>query len=677
MKKKLFSNKGSTMVMLVMAVAVISLLGTSILAVTMMNYKIKKANTDIKEAFYKSESGLDKAYEKAYMLIEEAVGKANGKAKEFIDYYEEHEAEIIEEIIAGGGEEHRRYFILSVVDTDITYSLDYNALQNEAKNVFESVYKDRILAEDAYAAESDIAEVIEGVSDSTLAVEIKNTPLSFSGNKLTVKIESQYTSDKGITRTTAVDMNISVANYNEAYTVEIKKIGVNPFWLKAVVAENLIIDGNSTFNGKVFVEKNVDVGASKVAFNNDLAVKGDVSSDVENSGIRLNSGNTLNVRNVYSRNILMNGTGAKFRADSPGSEIYVRDDLEINKPNQTVYINGSYYGFSDGGLYAGSDNSSGVNINEASGLSFTITKDLYLQGTSYVNVVNSSGNKYQTGESLSVKGNYRAYLQPLLSSYYSKDGKDISKVSFADYGHLRLADRFDDSSVFTAMHKADYMYFYQNNEYGDLSIPDGINVNGVVLGLGSVINDKKIMRSSYEISDRESFITFKNEYSRQTERLGYDMKAGGGSITGQLTFNNQINDNLITMSSEEIARVNNSDPLNYIYINNAGGSETLKSSNYKGLIITNGNLTISSNVESFEGAIICGGTVTIEVGAKTFTYNKDIVSKIIAENNLHTSVFSDSISVENMNITTFKTDETEGGKVDFSNLLKFANWKMK
>ena len=69
MKKKLFNNKGSTMVMLVIAVAVISLLGTSILAVTLMNYRIKLANTEMKTAFYLSESGLDRAYENAYKLI--------------------------------------------------------------------------------------------------------------------------------------------------------------------------------------------------------------------------------------------------------------------------------------------------------------------------------------------------------------------------------------------------------------------------------------------------------------------------------------------------------------------------------------------------------------------------------------------------------------------------------
>ena len=49
------------------------------------------------------------------------------------------------------------------------------------------------------------------------------------------------------------------------------------------------------------------------------------------------------------------------------------------------------------------DTSSGININETSGLNLTITGGLYLHGTSYVDVYNASGYKYQTGESLSVK----------------------------------------------------------------------------------------------------------------------------------------------------------------------------------------------------------------------------------------------------------------------------------
>ena len=83
--------------------------------------------------------------------------------------------------------------------------------------------------------------------------------------------------------------------------------------------------------------------------------------------------------------------------------------------------------------------------------------------------------KISDGESLSIKGNYRAYLQPLLN-YSLSGGKDLRDVGFTDYGHLRLADHFNDGNPLVYAHKADYINFYQS-EYGGLTIPAGINIS--------------------------------------------------------------------------------------------------------------------------------------------------------------------------------------------------------
>jgi hypothetical protein len=668
MKKKLFNNKGSTMVMLVIAVAVISLLGTSILAVTLMNYRIKLANTEMKTAFYLSESGLDRAYENAYKLIVTAVTDANDAANEFVDSFDDDKMlDLIEA-------RDFNYLEPKTFSEDTVYKYDESAIQEAAKDIFEKEYVDVILAKGSYIGDDDIADVLRNASDDDLIVEVTNEPLSFSGKEMTVGIESEYTSDKGTKRITAVNLIVEIPKYNESYAIETKIVDVNPFWLKALAARRLDIENSSTFRGDVFVEENLNVNSSGInpKFNNVLAVRGYTgASDVpdEDKGIRLNDSSTANVSNVFAKNILLTAPGARFRADSSGSKIYVRDDLEINGSNQTVYINGSYFGFSDGSEGTTPDTSSGININETSGLSLTITGGLYLHGTSYVDVYNASGKKYQTGESLSIKGNYRAYLQPLLN-YSLSGGKDLRDVGFTDYGHLRLADHFNDGNPLVYAHKADYINFYQS-EYGGLTIPAGINISGTIRTLGSAIDSGVLTPASYNpfnAAHREVFEEAEKEYKKQTEGLGYDTDINGNSI-GVLKFSEEI---------KYTTLIDVDDPLNYIHLIDDGSPITLDAREYKGLIITNGNITIGPNVERFEGTIICGGTVTIQGSQlKEFYYNKNVVSKIIADKNLHKSVFDGSTIVDRLNVTTFKTDEGEGGNIDFTNLLSFRNWKIK
>lgn len=675
MKKKLFNNKGSTMLILVIAIAVISLLGTSILAVTMMNYKIKLANTEMKEAFYLSESGLDKAYEKAYDLIVKAVEKADEKADAFVDDFDaDRMFDLIEEGKTTGD---FTYLLPKIPGEGTVYSYDENAIQDEAKDLFEQEYKDLILGEGYYTSEDDIADVLKKASEGTLKVIVNNEEsLEFTDNSMIVGIESEYISEKETKKTTAVNLIVDVPKYNESYTVETKTVDVNPFWLKVLAAGNLNINNSSIFNGDVFVEENLNVNSAGInpKFNNNLAVRGYRGSGDylnENKGIRLNSSSITNVSNVFAKNILLTASGAEFRANSSGSKIYVRDDMEINNTYQKVYINGSYYGFSDGRESSSPDTSSGININETSGLNLNITGGLYLHGTSYVDVYNSSGSKYQTGESLSVKGNYRAYLQPLLNYSPSDGGSiDLRNVGFTDYGHLRLADHLSSGGPLTAMHKADYINYY-HSEYGDLTIPTGISISGTRRTLGSAIDGGILTSSSYDpfnSAHRKDFDDAEKEYKKETEGLGYTTDIEGNSI-GVLKFSEEI---------KYITLIKDDDPLNFIYINGGSGSITLDKVKYKGLIITNGDIIIGSNVESFEGAIISSGTVTIQGGQpKTFRYNKNLVSTIIADNDLHTTVFKDSVSVGELNITTFTTEDGEGGNIDFTNLLNFRNWQIK
>ncbi len=81
------NNKGSTMVLLVIAMAVIMALGVSILNIAMIQYNIRNYNTEAKQAFYKAEDGLNKAFSNVYTLIEKASFSAIDEAEEYLNLY--------------------------------------------------------------------------------------------------------------------------------------------------------------------------------------------------------------------------------------------------------------------------------------------------------------------------------------------------------------------------------------------------------------------------------------------------------------------------------------------------------------------------------------------------------------------------------------------------------------
>jgi len=85
--KDIYSNRGSTLILLVIVIAVIIALGTSLMSVSMMHYRIKKSNTEIKQSFYMSEKGINTSFSIAYNLVVEAIADSIDKAEEYLSVY--------------------------------------------------------------------------------------------------------------------------------------------------------------------------------------------------------------------------------------------------------------------------------------------------------------------------------------------------------------------------------------------------------------------------------------------------------------------------------------------------------------------------------------------------------------------------------------------------------------
>ena len=691
MKRKLKNNKGSTMLMLVMSVSIISVLGVAILGVTLMNYKIKKANTDMKYSFYMSESGLDRAYAAAYAVILDSIDEANKKAQKTID--EEFTNDKLMEILLNDDPAEINDK-LEVDDAAGEYTFKQSYIDEQAKIAFEDKYMEEIEAD----IEAALLGVGYGGSGDDEILTISLSPPNFGAfnpiTPLTIPVSSEYENKASdIVRKTNVDIVIGVPDYNKSYTVVTQTMEVNPYWTKVLTARNLNINSDDTsFNGEVFVYKDTNVGISaNVEFKKDLAVK---------NHINLDAYGVLNSRNVYTNGIYLKGAGAKFTADKEEdssvsySGVMVEDDLELNAAGQVVTINGPYYGFATSLLREDTDNSA-IIINHKDA-KLKITGDLFLYGTSYIKDI---ANKYATGESLSVKGNYIAYTTGLNSDDVSgiTGGEELveDKIIFDYYSYTplpRLAERFKDGGGELAVSdKAKYLKAYSKNHSDSLFLGSedaegwSIKLTGPEKALhGTAVNNGSIVTSDIPLNNMIAKSSDMQEvYDKKINRLGYD--TGAGEYTTEKIF-----DNIGNLTAAELAKINNKiDPNGQlVHINdNPGGEYTFPAGAKSGLVITNENITISGGME-FTGVIICDGNITIKndpvnPGNKTFKYNKGVITTLIAnsENKLgvdiYDRIFEGTPSTgEVTNVTTFKAGE-DGANVNFSELLSFENWRIK
>ena len=159
------NNKGSTLVLLIIVIALVIVLGASVLNIAVKQYAIKKFNIDSKQAFYFSETGLNEAYVKSCALIEESIIKALQITEDYISI---------------------------------------NSFNEQAENIFVTSYKIYI--------GTNIENRIETASNPK--VKVWNDTLVFIDNALTLELKSSYIHND-IDKVTGVELVIGVPDYHD------------------------------------------------------------------------------------------------------------------------------------------------------------------------------------------------------------------------------------------------------------------------------------------------------------------------------------------------------------------------------------------------------------------------------------------------------------------------------
>lgn len=529
------------------------------------------------------------------------------------------------------------------------------------------------------------------------------------------------------------------------------------------------IDIMAPYSNVLTVDGNLDINSS-LTLGGNTWVKGDANTAASqnqsivfskyNGGIKLASGKNITTNPVattgttYQGNIytagtfsLVNGSTATLSGNLYSSNTYIgpsstndsssRDntitvgdmitynDLGINSLASKINMN-NYYGINstttnstNGGKNNASKRSSCIIINNYNMDSkLKINNDAYIAGVAYINTgdENSDNGEYETGESIAVRGNYKAYQEAL-----TQIGETTINPGFKYYDPVSLLETIN-GQVATVQNKRDYFNeYYQNNVFKD----GKVTIGGRVYSTGAIVTTDNKNANDLDIQD-VNVINARRTYAQTVLSMNSDLS--------EAQLDNVYNDGVVTKTvkgSNGTAAVVNFDAMdpgvsvsvsnpgqglvnalsNCAYVLGNDENETIVISpgrisveghtepptgtactqcfNFaqengedivNAVIITKGNVKIEDGV-NFKGCIIAGGNVEVEEGTEgvELTYNASVVGQIITVNHLSNYFNENMTVVERLTVNNgdiINIDPTETNSYNVDGVVNKGLWKL-
>ena len=473
---RLKGQDGSTLMLVVITIAVLTMLGTALLAMSLMNVNMKANDYRIKKTVYYAESGIDQVYARVGKLVEQAIQTAitntDNDLKNILQVCDDIVSD--EDPVAYDAPYHYIGLYLTAelqLDTDQLQTYAENQYKTHFRTALDSLDVHTVLTADAY----EYLDSNDPSNNSEIDIEISNSNIvTFATNsnphEFVIKdIKSTFALADHTEKVIKTDIVISdeVSSYPMNTIEERIVVTDNPLWQQALVAvEDIDVNGGDvTITGNIYGYGTVPAnladttafGGVSVRNDGDLEVTGDIYT---RSFVQLaagtagdyNSGNlTVNNGLVYANSVVVQNYASGDMNIS--GNVYTSDDLELNGTGtSSIIINGSYYGYTDGSSTDAStthDKSSAIVINadmtqatlsvngvQPAGVDINrleSTPGVLIGGTAYVN---SQPTRYQTAESVSIKGNYVAYTWGFDRETIDtiKTGNDFMATPYDFYG---------------------------------------------------------------------------------------------------------------------------------------------------------------------------------------------------------------------------------------------------
>ncbi|CDM67708.1 Hypothetical protein CM240_0543 [Clostridium bornimense] len=714
MKKK---KKASTLVTLIIVIMVLSTVGAALISLTFSGYRARIGETNRLENLYGAESGLDLSYNIIANSIEKAIDQGEKAVKASGETNYDKCNDIFKKDVSD--------YLMVNLKNNIENRIWFDVKNNSSKDIKLDNDKGNFKVDSKVKA-VDGSKVKVGAIEYYKQFDIKLTSTfqcnnkNGEGNKISRVIEARYT--------------INIPDYlNIKYQTIYNKDYKN---YKQVIA----VDGDIDLSGKVKI--NGDIYAKGSSNNQYTGIKNKYNGGINlsplaevsvNKGniitprtIQINSNAQLIAEDIYGGNI---NFGKKCSSDNAAkngeikaNSLCLRNDLAINSVGAIVNIK-SFYGIND--FYSLSktndgsnketvvtrgneDLSSSIIINENSA-TINISDEAYIWGAAFV-------NSYETGESVSVKGNYKAYSYPLPLT--SGDAK------FKYQDSMQLLYKIGDEEV-TVFDKATYIKEYDDiskesnfsiDKPGTISLP--VNNTYSIASYITKSTDEKgqlikgtdldtLINKQEEVTKKQEEYTEKvfgmgsynwNESDDKTEVFANgEIKKSvskGSTTDGLVDFSkitSEINQNSLTikdkdgLEKEMWITLNKDEEKDVVIVGKDIDDSKYKDSKYikingdriNGLIVTAGDVIVTGEV-NFTGSILAKGNLKVENDEKekVFTSGGTYVDKILQYEKISKDIIEipDTVT-EPESIVSDRVDANKPYKIKDAIVKKL--WKVK
>lgn len=632
-------KKGSTLIIAIMAIGFLTMMGAVVLAVSLSDQKLRLQESTNTKNLYSSESGIEVAYKILEGVVKDAVDEGNKSVNELKN-------EINNEINKAEVDERNN-----------AYNSLFKARYSE---YIENKLKSRIQNGDYSIAmiDSDVPKV----EVSNLS---KNEKEALYNVQLTSTFTTTKVNSKG-SKVINVRYNIKVPDYNRIVKVAESKDSTIPQY--NIINNIITCDGNLKLNnegsvgfyGNIWAKgkpKNQGeilnpaydkyVGGIDFTGNGGASIYGEIMTA---STFRANQkygliidGNSAEGK-LYAGNFYVgkeNQGDADLsiyenrRVDAGRSSVYLSNDLCINYSRTNLTL-GNFYGLNDKNTVENGvryRNSSAIIINtmdvgaEEGKTKLTVNNEAYLMGTAYIN---TSPDYYQTGESVGVKGNYKAYTNQISDS-------EFKDAIFEYKAPLQLITKFSNGDPLALNDKIDYIDLYNKDNKNELN-KNGIAFNGSVKSIGTYFDSKGnlVKGKPLEANDLDKLYKMREEFASKVLMMGSkatlkDFEDGQVKKRVENQFNWDSMKNIVDKRGNVIDHnlILNADESKEVVIEATKDNVKVKLGdkeikNYTGiynnavfLVITKGNVRYEVNEarHSLTCSVIAKGDVTVNVNS--------------------------------------------------------------
>lgn len=670
-------KKGSALVTVIVVMSILMITGTTILTVTTADYNMRKVESERIKNLYEADSGLN--------IVENIIKGAGQNAIRYADFKIREEVLPKEENITSEKlkEEFNGYFyeyLNQSVTAENLPLLKYLILN---KKYIDTSNISRLKYEDA-----DIGNEIE--------IVIEEGKYNFSNNLITIEVKSNFESKEGdLKNKRTVQANYEISS--PLYNAEVEKFYIYPVFDNKAIA----IDGNLNID----LSKNA-LELRETNIKGDIWVKGKKDSkdygivfDKYDSGIalentifnlngniytsetfRLSSNVDASIVNgsIYANNFYVGNLSNEFTSKgnkiTVEGEVILNNDLALNSENSEVILEKNFYGINDKNSLSGKleNQSSSIIVNNSKNSSLNIWGESYISGVAYLDATAINGDKYQTGESVSVKGNYLAYT----------DVKVDETTVLRYYSPLQLLEKENNDSSLEMKSKY-FKYYYDKSPRYQLN-DGGITFGNEVYSTGTYIKDGKVeYDNSINLKENKKILEKKNEFAKNVFSMGYtsglvDLSTvySNGivekTVANQINFSKMAGEDHATKGGKSLILIGNSKDI--IIENNEVTIDGDKKEIKEGIIISNGNIEIRNSFD-FKGTIITSGSLAITgMSNVEIAYDEKVVKEVVLDNKekLEEVFKTDLSSVKGEEINLI----TDSKIYENSDILKVSKWQI-